>query len=171
MLAPGKVKIAVGTILKTHGIKGELNVELTDMAEPADDFAAGACVILEIDGLDVPFFVAACRPRGAESVLLTLDDVTSDADAASLVGQTVYVYADPAELNEELTAGDLVGFTILTDSGAIIGRIDQLVELTPGAWYFSVGGRLIPAVDEFIREIDSERLAVTVSLPDGLLEL
>ena len=51
MLAPGKIKLAVGTVLKTHGIKGELNVELTDMAEPADDFAVGAYVIFEIEGL------------------------------------------------------------------------------------------------------------------------
>ncbi len=171
MLAPGKVKIAVGTILKTHGIKGELNVELTDMAEPDSDFAPGACVILELDGLDVPFFVGSCRPRGAESVLLTLDDVASDSDATSLVGLTIYVYADPAELGEELTAGDLVGFTLTTDSGEAIGRIDQLVELTPGAWYFSVDGRLIPAVDDFICAIDPEGLTVTVSLPEGLLEL
>lgn len=170
MLAPGKVKIAVGTILKTHGIKGELNVELTEMAEVDDDFATGGCVILEIDGLDVPFFVGGCRRRGADSVLLTLDDVASDADAASLVGLTIYVYADPAELGDEMTAGDLVGFTIRTESG-VIGRIDELVELTPGAWYFSVAGRLIPAVDEFIGEIDPEELTVTVSLPEGLLEL
>lgn len=171
MLAPGKVKIAVGTILKAHGIKGELNVGLTDMAEPDDDFAPGACVILELDGLDVPFFVAGCRPRGAESVLLTLDDVASDTDAAALVGQTVYVYADPAELGDELMAGDLVGFKLLTDAGEVIGSIDRLVELTPGVWYFGVGDRLIPAVDEFIREIDPEGPTVTVSLPDGLLEL
>lgn len=170
MLVPGKVKIAVGTILKTHGIKGELNVELTEMAEVADDFASGACVILEIDGLDVPFFIGGCRQRGAGSVLLTLDDVASDSDAASLVGLTIYVYADPAEMSDDLTAGDLVGFTIRTESN-VIGRIDEIVELTPGAWYFNVGGRLIPAVDDFIREIDNRGLSVTVSLPEGLLEL
>ncbi len=170
MLAPGKVKVAVGTIIKTHGIKGELNVELTEMAEVADDFAPGACVILELEGLDVPFFVGGCRQRGADSVLLTLDDVDSDADAAPLVGLTIFVYADPAELDDELTAGDLVGFTLMT-KGAPIGRIDDLVELTPGSWYFSVGGQLIPAVDDFIDEIDAERLTVAVTLPDGLLEL
>lgn len=170
MLAPGKVKIAVGNVLKTHGIKGELNVELTDMAEPDDDFAHGACVIFEIEGLDVPFFVGSCRQRGADSVLLTLDDVCSDADASQLVGHDIYVYADPAEIDGELTAGDLVGYTLLTADGPI-GRVDELVELTPGAWYFSVGGRLIPAVDEFIRAVDPDALTVDLDLPDGLLEL
>ncbi len=170
MLAPGKVKVAVGTIIKTHGIKGELNVELTDMAEPDDDFAPGACVILELDGLDVPFFVGACRQRGADSVLLTLDDVASDSDAAQLVGHTIYVFADPAELSDELTAGDLVGYTVLAD-GRELGRVDELVELTPGSWYFQVGGRLIPAVDDFITEISPESLTLTMELPAGLLEL
>lgn len=170
MLAPGKVKVAVGTIIKTHGIKGELNVELTDMAEPDEDFATGACVILEPDGLEVPFFVGACRQRGADSVLLTLDDVASDSDAAQLVGHTIYVYADPAELSDELTAGDLVGYSVIAD-GQTLGRVDELVELTPGSWYFKVGGRLIPAVDEFITDISAESLTLTMALPEGLLEL
>ena len=170
MLAPGKIKLAVGTVLKTHGIKGELNVELTDMAEPADDFAVGACVIFEIEGLDVPFFVGGCRSRGADSVLLTPDDVDSDSDAAALVGHQIYVYADPSEVSGDMTAGDLVGYTLLTADGPI-GRVDDLVELTPGSWYFSVDGRLIPAVDDFIRSIDSDALTVDLDLPRGLLEL
>lgn len=170
MLAPGKVKVAVGTIIKTHGIKGELNVELTDMAEPDEDFAPGACVILEPDGLEVPFFVGACRQRGADSILLTLDEVTSESDAAQLVGHTIYVYTDPTELSDEMTAGDLVGYTIEAD-GQTLGRVDELLELTPGAWYFRVGKRLIPAVDAFIADINPDTLTVVMALPDGLLEL
>lgn len=171
MLAPDKVKIAVATIVKPHGIKGELNIELTDMAEPDEDFAPGACLIMEIDGLDVPFFVASSRPRGAESMLLTLDDVDSEADAAPLVGNRLFVYADP-EPDDSLTAGDLRGYEIVdVRSGAQAGRIDDVIELTPGAWYFNAGGRLIPAVDEFIAEIDHDRRTVGMTLPEGLLEL
>lgn len=171
MLIAGKVKIAVATVVKTHGIKGELNVELGEMAEPDEDFAPGSCLIVEIDGLDVPFFVASSRPRGGGSMLLTLDDVASETEAASLVGRRLYVYADPDEA-DELTAGDLVGYELIdAAAGSAIGRIDDLTELTPGAWYFDLGGRLIPAVDEFIADVDHSRRSVTVALPEGLLEL
>lgn len=171
MLVPGKVKIAVATVIKPHGIKGELSVELTDMAEPDEDFAPGGCLIAEIDGLDVPFFVASSRPRGSESLLLKLDDVESEADAAALAGRRLYVYADPEEA-EELTAGDLVGYELVdAATGARIGRVEDLTELTPGAWYFDLGGRLIPAVDEFIADVDHDARTVLMTLPEGLLEL
>ncbi|MDE5659498.1 MAG: hypothetical protein K2I28_01255 [Muribaculaceae bacterium] len=171
MLEPGKVKIAVATVIKPHGIKGELNIELGEMAEPDDDFAPGACLIVEIDGLDVPYFVASSRPRGSESMLLTLDDVDSETEAALLAGRRLYVYADPEEA-EGLTAGDLVGYSIVDSASRnVIGRIDELTELTPGAWYFDLGGRLIPAVDEFIDDVDHDSHTVAMTLPEGLLEL
>lgn len=173
MLTPGKVKIAVATVIKAHGIKGELNVELTDYAEPEEDFAPGACLITEIDGLDVPFFVAGARPRGADSLLLTLDEVTSETQAAELVGHTLYIYADPQE-SDELTAGELLGYNIVdADSNRVIGRVKELEELTPGSWYFRLAdsGKLIPAVDEMIEAVDSDARVITMRLPEGLLEL
>lgn len=173
MLLPGKVKIAVANVIKTHGIHGELNVELTDMCEPDDDFASGSCLIAEIDGLDVPFFVDSSRPRGAESYLLKLDDLKSDADAALLQNHTLYIYADPEEIESDgMQASQLVGFEVVDSAKNVaVGMIDSLTELTPGAWYFEIGGRLIPAVDEFIVDIDAERREVIMSLPQGLLEL
>ncbi|MCM1309500.1 MAG: ribosome maturation factor RimM [Bacteroides sp.] len=173
MLLPGKVKIAVAKVIKPHGIHGELNVELTDMCEPDDDFAPGSCLIVEIDGLDVPFFVVSARQRGAESYLLTLDDVRSDSDAARLQNHTLYIYADPEEADgDEMQASQLVGFEVVDSSTyTAIGTVDSLTELTPGAWYFDVGGRLIPAVDEFITDIDLESRRVIMALPQGLLEL
>lgn len=173
MLAPGKVKIAVGKVLKTHGIKGELNVELTDNAEPDEDFATGNAVIVEIDGLDVPYFVGSARPRGSESILLTFDDLTSDSEAAALVGHTLYVYVDPEEADDGLTAGELIGYTLIDhNTGEKIGEVQELTELTADAWYFQLDdGRLIPAVNEFIDDIDHEQHTVDVTLPEGLLEL
>lgn len=174
MLEPDKIKLSVGRILKTHGVKGELNVELFDCAEPDTDFAPEACVIIEIDGLDVPFFVAAARSRGAASLLLTLDDVDSETEAAALVGQTLFVYADPEESEGELTAGELVGFQIIDDeSGRVVGDVEDLVELTPDNWYFMLkdSGKLIPAVDEMIVGVDDSTRTILMRLPEGLLEL
>ncbi len=176
MLQPGKIKLPVGRILKPHGVKGELNVELDDLAEPDEDFAPGACLILEIDGLDVPFFVASARPRGSASILLTLDEVSSESEAAALVGQTLYVYSDPedADVDGELTAGELVGYEIIDEeTGSSIGVVEELIELTADNWYFSLrdSGKLIPAVDEMILQINSGSRTILMSLPAGLLDL
>lgn len=167
------IKVAVATVVKTHGVKGELNVALTDMAEPEQDFAPGACLIAEIEGLDVPFFIKGSRARGGDSLLVQFDEVQTDSEASQLQGLTLYALADPAELEidpEELTAGALTDFTVMAD-GHELGTITDLQELTPGQWFFIVGERMIPAVDEFILEVDPERRVVTMQLPEGLTEL
>ncbi len=172
-----KVRVAIGTVIKPHGIKGELNVLLTDMAEPDEDFAPGACVIIEIEGLDVPFFVGSSRSRGGDSMLLTLDEISDEREAAELSGKTLYIYADPDELGneeDELTAGALIGYEIHdSETGETLGRIADLTELTPECWYFVIEDteKLIPAVDEMIREIDPDNRIVSMSLPEGLAEL
>lgn len=174
MLEPDKIKLPVGRILKTHGVKGELNVELFDCAEPDSDFAPEACLIVEIDGLDVPFFVASSRMRGTASLLLTLDDLDSETDASALVGQTLYVYADPDDVNEDMTAGQLVGYEIIdAQANASVGKVADIIELTPDNWYFSIqgSGQLIPVVDEMILSVDSETQIIMMDLPEGLLEL
>ena len=55
MLLPDVVKVAVGTVIKTHGVKGEMAVALD--ADPA--LEPGDAVIMEIDGLDGAVFL--CR--------------------------------------------------------------------------------------------------------------
>lgn len=173
-----KLRLAVATIIKPHGIKGELNVLLADMAEPEIDFAPGACVFIEIEGLDVPFFVASARSRGGDSLLLTLDEVTDEKEAAQLAGKTLFTLADPDEIGddeeEEMTAGRLIGYEIYdATTDAPVGRIEDVTELTADCWYFVIegSGQLIPVVDEMIREIDHESRSILMELPLGLSEL
>lgn len=170
MLLPDVVKVPVGTVAKTHGIKGELNVTLLADA----GLEAGDAVILEVDGLDVPFFIASVRPKGEDAVLLMLDDVSSDTDAQQFVGSTLYVYSDPDEQAEDdgMAASGFIGFT-LWDGPVQVGTVDDVVELTPGCWYFRLreSDRLIPIADELIVDYDASAAKLVMNLPEGLLDL
>ncbi len=172
MLLPDVVKVAVGTVIKTHGVKGEMAVALD--ADPA--LEPGDAVIMEIDGLDVPFFVSSVRGRGADSILLMFDGVESETDALQFVGHTVFVYTDEdsEEDDGDMTAGDLVGYD-LWDNDVCVGRIDDIMEVGPGCWYFVVGGqaqeRLVPVADDLICGIDAQQRKVVMDLPEGLLDL
>lgn len=168
-------RLAVGTVIKPHGIKGELNVIMTDSAE-VEDFAPGACLFIEIEGLDVPFFIGSMRSRGADSLLITLDEITDEKQAADLTGKTLYVFVDPSELDddEEMTVGALIGYQVIdASSGETVGHIADVRELTPGCWYFFMeeSEKLLPAVDEMILEVDPENRCVLMDLPEGLAEL
>ena len=56
-----EILTTVGKLMKPHGINGEITVLLT-----ADvDLAALRCVILEMDGIYVPFFLNSVRPKSS----------------------------------------------------------------------------------------------------------
>ncbi len=74
--------LAAATFAKPHGVKGEISVAVA----PDDmDFVEDATfVFVGLDGLMVPFAVQAVRPKGAETLLLTLKGIDSDTKAARL---------------------------------------------------------------------------------------
>ena len=86
--------LAVAKIVKSFGTDGGLllssNVDLDtlDFKEP---------VFITFDGLQVPFFILDCTPKGGK-VVVHLNDVNNLEDAEEIVGRTIY--AD-VELEED----------------------------------------------------------------------
>ncbi len=167
----------IGTITKTHGINGELNAVI-----PADvDLESLSCVVMEIDGIFVPFFISGLRTKGADGYLLKLDDVTTEADAADFRGKTVYALSREIDNSDDgdddggLYADDLIGYSVISTDGRLQGEITDLDTSTENVLFVirDAAGKtcLVPVVDEFIDDIDSDSHKVTLDLPDGLIDL
>ena len=60
MITPD-ILTSIGTFFKPHGIKGEISATLDYDIDPSEL----RCIVLEIDGIIVPFFVDSRRPKGA----------------------------------------------------------------------------------------------------------
>ena len=71
--------IAVGRFNKAHGVNGEVQATL-DI--DADLLPRLRCIVTDVDGIYVPFFIASHRKKGTQSVLLTIDGITSEQQAA-----------------------------------------------------------------------------------------
>ena len=93
----------IGFLGKTHGVNGEINL-ITDVDVDIEELS---CIVLDIDGINVPFFFDSIRPRGTESYLVMIDGVDSEAKAAMLVNKKVYALNDEVAIDE---AGDDDGF-------------------------------------------------------------
>ena len=176
----------IGTLTKTHGVDGEL-VAVFDIDDIDLALRGLRCVMLQIEGLYVPFFIASTRSRGAASRLLRFDGVDTQPAAAELAGLTIYALAaelpadddedaDEAADGEGLYAEDLVGFTA-TDAalGTTLGTIED-VDLTTANALFVIAaadGRqlLVPIADEFIAAVDPDARTLALALPPGLLDL
>lgn len=163
-----------GEFNKPHGIKGEISASL----DPRVDVGALKCVVAEVNGLFVPFFIDAIRSRGADAVLLTIDGITDENEAKLLSRKPLYLLNGDAALaaddeDDGFYAEDLVGFSALDEDGAVIGKIAGVDSTTANVLFVidrpDGSEALVPVADEFIDGIDPESATITLRLPDGLL--
>ncbi len=170
--------IEIGVVQKTHGIQGEIVVTLGRDVE----FSEIPCVIMDIDGLWVPFFIDGFRPRSTESVLLHLEGVDSETDASELTRKSVYVMHDQihddTDDDGEITADRLIGYTLYDDNAgsAVVGVVEAIREISPANWLFEVraaDGRefLIPIATDLITGVDTDSMSLFMELPIGLTDL
>lgn len=130
-------------------------------------------LFLSVEGLPVPFFIEEYRFRSDETCLLKLEDVDTEQQARQLTGCQV-LYPRSEEDNDELTWAELEGFELYNTQGedcrrvGIIARVDQQ---TINTLFCLDDGRLIPAADEWVTDIDRKKKTITMTLPEGLLEI
>lgn len=174
MIRPEEV-YRIGRIGKPHGVNGEVSFMFDD--DVFDRIDADYLVLL-VDGILVPFFFEEYRFKSGETALVKFCDIDTKEQAGELTGCDVFFPREHDSDNDlSPTLHSVVGF-ILSDFvcgdkpiGIITGVDNSTVNIL-----FSVRtpeGRdiLIPASDDFIKDIDTEKRMIRVILPDGLLDL
>lgn len=170
---------AVGKFLKTHALKGELNALLEI---DSDFFVEGNAAIVETDGIFVPYFASSVRPKGATTFLIKLDGVDSEEMAKAFVNKIIYGLKselapfydmDESELKDN---DDLVGYAVIDkETGQEIGKVESIDDSTANLLFIlsTPEGETIyvPAVEEFICEVDDEAGKIIMQLPEGLVDL
>ena len=160
----------IGTLTRTHGIGGELSMNFTD---DVWDRADADYVFLEVDGIQVPFFLEGWRFRSDSVALLKFQDIDSSEDANVYVGADVYfphsLTPEPDE-DDEYTWRHFTGWQVVDAQAGPIGIIDYVEDSTVNT-IFCVDGKLVPANEDFIERIDAKERIVYMTLPEGLLDL
>lgn len=169
----------IGNLIKPHGIKGEILASLDyDM-----DLSDVQCVILEMDGIFVPFFIESVRPKSTSSDLIQIEDIDSEIKAKAVCGKELYVLKTDlpeslSESDEGFFTSDLIGFAIYDTDDNRIGEIIDFDDSTDNPLFMvrPVSGDTqniiyIPVAEDFIEVIDVESRIVTMDLPQGLLDL
>ena len=100
--------------------------------------------------------------------------VDTQERAKELTGTEVFFpreLADNAD-DDTLSYAQLVGFTLLNAAdGKAVGVIEAVDEQTINIMFELADGRLIPASEELIAGIDTEKKVITMIIPEGILEL
>ncbi len=161
---------AIGRIGKPHGVKGEVMFYFDDDCFDRDD---ADCLFLEVDGLSVPYFIEEYRFRSDETCLLKLADVDTEQQARQLTGCQV-LYPRSKDEDDSLTWAELEGYTLYNMSGAgrqRVGVIERVDQQTINTLFCLDDGRLVPAADEWVTDIDRQQKTIAMTLPEGLLEI
>ncbi len=172
MISRNETKV-IGSILKTHGINGEVVVNL-DYDINIEDLT---CLILDIDGILVPFFADSVRKRSADSLLIKFDGIDNENQAAEIVNHDIYALISELDIDdndEGFYVSDLIGYEAFNGK-TYIGRIDNFDDSTENALFIVKNNAgdifYIPVTDEFITAIDEEKKIIEFDLPEGILDL
>ena len=175
--AGGTGFLAVGTVRKPHGVKGELQVALdTDRASKVFR-KGGELRVGDPSGSPTQRVVTVVKSRPFKDGLLVQLEECGDRDAADgLRGATLLI-----PLEDAVPAGaDEVPYHLLVGSAVLvgdepIGKVREILE-TGGAELLVIDrpgapDALVPFVKEMVVRIDAERREVVVEPPEGLLDL
>lgn len=164
----------IGVLGKPHGVKGEIQFRFTD---DVFDQCDTDYLILDMEGILVPFFMEEYRFRSDEVALMKFCDIDSEQRAREFTGIEVYFPRAIAEENkEDLSWAQIIGFTLLdSKTQKVVGEIMSVDETTINL-LFDVKTQngeeiLIPANEELITNVDAEQRNIEVDIPNGLLEL
>lgn len=159
----------IGRIGKAHGVRGELSFLFTD---DVFDRVDADYLILEVDGILVPFFMEEYRFRSDSLALVKFCDIDTQQRASELTNSDVWFLRSLTPDDEEPTLAGLVGFEIVeAGTGKSVGHIAAIDDTTANLLFELEDGTLIPANDELITDIDTSSKRITMSIPEGLLAL
>jgi 16S rRNA processing protein RimM len=160
----------IGRLGKAHGVKGEVSFQFDD---DIFDRVDADYLVLDIDGILVPFFMEEYRFRSDSVCLVKFCNVDTQQRAQELTGCDVFFPRALAEEGDEMPSlSMLVGFEIVNAAnGKTIGRVAAIDDSTANILFEMEDGMLIPANDDLIEVIDAKQQQIKMNIPQGLLEI
>ena len=148
-----------GKIINTHGIKGAVKVE--SWCDSPYVLADLERVFTEENGRFKEYGIVNASVF-KQFVILTLDSVMTVEAAEKMKNQIIYLSRDDMELEEgEVFIADLIGLPVIdADTKEQYGVIGDVINTGASDIYViktPIGEAMMPAVKEFVSEIDLEK--------------
>ena len=156
--------IDAGKIVNTHGVRGEVRIEVW-LDSPA---MLKRCGRVFLGGEERKLLSA----REHKGFLIAQIEGVSDVNAAQALKNRVLqiARADARLPRGAFFLQDIIGASVVDESGAEVGTLAEVLELPTQRVYVVRGEteHLIPAVPAFILNTDAEAGVITVRLIEGM---
>ncbi|MBE7010447.1 MAG: 16S rRNA processing protein RimM [Ruminococcaceae bacterium] len=163
--------IEVGKIVNTHGVRGE--IKLNPAIDYVEELTEVDTFYLKDKSGYIPLYAERVRIHKNCAIIKVrgIDDMST---AETYRGRTLFV-----EKSEDLPEGefyieDIIGLTVSTEDEGVIGTVSDVLRTGAHDVYevTTPDGRkaLIPAVSQFVNDIDMDEKIMYVTLIEGMLE-
>lgn len=163
--------VAVGKVLGVFGNRGSLRVSsLTDF--PSRILQLGSVYLV---GKQIKKYQVLAATKHRRGYNVTLSGIDSSEKAKTLIGCYISVLEEDLEPLPEGTYYEfqIVGLIACRESGERIGEVTNILEL-PGNDVLVIDRHgkevLVPLVDDFVKEIDTEEKKITITPIEGLID-
>jgi 16S rRNA processing protein RimM len=178
MVTSSKTKLRVGRLVKAHGLKGAIKLELyTD--SPDQRFKSGQILELQVPETSEWFGktvkVAELRFYN-QSPVLFLEGIENRSQAETLIKAILLIEIDLDKLPEEPEAWydhQLLGLEALVENTVVgkVIRVDHLPAQDLLAIETTTGEVLVPFVKQIVPTVDISKGQIILDPPAGLFEL
>lgn len=163
----------IGFVMKPHGLKGQVTISL-DPEAPVD-FDSIDTVFLEQNERLLPYFIENISLKGNRA-FLKLEEVDTPEEAGRIARSSIYLpkTARPKSGRGEFYDDEVIGFEVEDSKEGVLGTVAEIVR-AGGNRLLSVTSEarevLIPLNGPFIDGVNKTRKRISVTLPDGFLDL
>lgn len=170
---PVPTAIPVADVVGAHGLQGLLRVRPYHRdSEALDD---GVEVLLERGGWWGKATLDSVAPHGRGLLLVAIEGIEDRDAAEATVGTRILVPAEalPALEHDEFYWHEVIGFTVETTAGQILGTVAETMSTgLNDVWSVRDGTReyLIPVIADVVRTLDRPARKIVIEPMPGLLD-
>lgn len=159
--------------MRPHGLKGEVTISL-DADAPAD-WESLKSVFIEGKTNLVPYFIEHISIRG-DKAFVKFEDVSTPEAAAALKGSSLYLpkTSRPKPARGNFYHDEIIDFEVIDDEFGLLGTVQTIEQAGPNRFIVlshKTKEVMIPVNGPFIKSVNRTKKTVSVSLPEGFLDI
>jgi 16S rRNA processing protein RimM len=163
----------IGKIVATFGVKGE--VILVHGLEKKSNFKGVEVLFVEeVKNSYLPYFIQTAKAKDSTETYIKLEGVETKEAAHRFVQKQIWLKQEDFEkVAGKRSMIGLLGFAIV-DEGNNIGTVEEVIEQPHQILLrttYNNKEAYIPLHEETLLKIDRKKKEISVSLPDGLLDI
>jgi len=168
----------IGYTSKVHGKQGELTIKLEiDFLEECKKMESVLVQMNKTDNTLIPFFIAKSHFQNDGTLRVKFEDVDDIATAKNISGKGIYILKNnlPFLSGNNFYHHEVIDFKVIDSNHGEVGTVFHIMNQTKQAIFEIVNTDdkeiMIPVVEHMIDKIDRVNKTITVTTPEGLIDL